>query len=134
MNKNWISEYCSSKNGVTTNFKKEWGWMRYYVADKMFAILAYDEAKEEILLTVRTDWEYSDQLQQQYQAIVPGYYCNKDLFTSIWFDVRKIPEKDRRYQADDIYPNQELIEEMIDHAYLICVKKLSKKKQEELLK
>lgn len=134
MSNKWIHAYCSSKNGVTTDFKKEWGWMRYYVADKMFAILAYDETTDEILLTVRTDKEYSELLQHQYQAIVPGYYCNKDLYTSIWFDVTKVPEKDQLYQANDIYPNQKLISEMIDHAYLICVKKLSKKKQAELLK
>lgn len=134
MNGKWINEYCSSKNGVTTDYKKEWGWMRYYVAGKMFAILAYDEAMDEILVTIRTDKEYSELLQQQYQAIVPGYYCNKNLYTSIWFDVTKIPERDQHYQADEIYPTKEVIEEMIDSAYLICVKKLSKKKQAELLK
>ncbi|WP_041139324.1 MmcQ/YjbR family DNA-binding protein [Beduini massiliensis] len=128
----WIDSYCMGKRGTTKAFKEEWGWMRYFVEGKPFAIIGFND-NQEILLTVRTDTAYSEMLQQEYQAIVPGYYCNKLIYTTVWFDVDEIPEKDRHQSGEDIYPNRQLMQEMIDKSYLIQVSKLSKKKQQMLL-
>lgn len=128
----WIDAYCMEKKGTTKDYKEEWGWMRYFVEGKLFAVIGYSQNKA-ILLTVRSDPAYSEMLQQEYKAIVPGYYCNKLYYTSVWFDIEKIPERDRHQSGEEIYPNQKLMQEMIDKAYLIQVSKLPKKKQKLLL-
>lgn len=116
----WLDEYLLAKKGVTKDFKEEWGWYRYQIADKIFCAVCMDEAYEkEVYITLKLDPFRGDTLRQLFpEDILPGYYMNKTHWNSV--------------KADGGVPD-ELLREMLDEAYALVRSSLSQKKQTEIL-
>ena len=79
----WIDEYLLAKAGVTKDLKKEWNWIRYQIADKMFAAICLNDNDEPYYITLKLEPLEGDFLRTQYEDIIPGYYMNKMHWTSM---------------------------------------------------
>ena len=77
MNYPWIFEELAQKPGAVRDFKEEWQWTRFQVGGKLFAAICKDGAGNDALLTLKLPPEENCFLREQYEDILPGYYCNK---------------------------------------------------------
>ncbi|MBX2841792.1 MAG: MmcQ/YjbR family DNA-binding protein [Flammeovirgaceae bacterium] len=116
--------YCLAKNGVTEDypFKGEAVWMK--VSGKMFALANVEELKMGVekvppfhFINLKCDPEKAIELREKHPAIQPGWHQSKKHWNSVYMDGSL---------------NDNLIRELIDHAYDIVVAGMSKKTQEEL--
>ena len=113
----WIENYCLAKPGVYKVFKEEWGCDLYMIDNKYFIMCGHDKVGREII-TLKQNPETNRLLQEKYpESIVPGYYCNKVHWSSVYFDQN---------------PRDTLLKEMIDEAYLVLFNNFSKKRQIEI--
>lgn len=118
MKYDWIDEYLLQKKAVTKNLQAEWNWVRYCIGDKMFVAICLDEDDKPYYINVKTDPQESINLREQYEDIIPGYYCNKEHWNSI--------------KANGAVPD-ELVKHLLDESYELVLAGFSKKKQAEIL-
>lgn len=116
MKYSWLDEYCTTKQGVVRDFKKEWNATRYLVGGKMFALQGTDNTHRPVV-TLKLNPAEGAFLRAQYEDIVPGYYMNKEHWNSVCLD-GSVP--------DDVLRN------MIDKSYDILFASLTKKAQKEI--
>jgi predicted DNA-binding protein (MmcQ/YjbR family) len=114
----WIDEYLLKKPGVTKDLQKEWNWIRYQIGGKMFAAICRDDNDNPYYITLKLEPLEGDFFRKQYEDINPGYYMNKVHWNSV--------------KADGDVPD-DLLKDLLDHAYQIVLGSLSKKKQKEIL-
>ncbi len=114
----WIDEFLMEKPGVTKDLQKDWNWMRYQIGGKMFAAVCMDNDNKPYYITLKLEPMEGDFLRKQYEDIVPGYYMNKTHWNSV--------------KADGAVPD-DLLKDILDKAYDIVFKSLTKKKQKEIL-
>ena len=114
----WIDEYILKKPGVTKDIQKEWNWIRYQIGGKMFAAICRDDNDNPYYITLKLEPLEGDFFRKQYEDIIPGYYMNKVHWNSV--------------KADGDVPD-DLLKDLLDHAYQIVLGSLSKKKQKEIL-
>lgn len=111
MKYNWVDEFLMEMKGVTRDFKEEWNWTRYLLADKMFAAVCKDDSGADQLITLKLEPLEGDFLRQQYEDIIPGYYMNKVHWNSV--------------KVDGAVPD-ELLKDMLEKSYGLVLKKLPK--------
>ncbi|SFG15153.1 MmcQ/YjbR family DNA-binding protein [Sporolactobacillus nakayamae] len=116
MNTEWIDAYCLEKKGVERDYKEEWQATRYMIRGKIFAMRGGDKNGLPII-TVKLLPDFGARLREEYEAIVPGYYMNKTHWNSLYLD-------------KDV--SEEVLRIMLDQGYLIVLRSLSKKVQEEI--
>ena len=114
----WIDEFLMDKPGVTKDLQKDWNWMRYQIGGKMFAAVCMDNDNKPYYITLKLEPMEGDFLRKQYKDIIPGYYMNKTHWNSV--------------KADGAVPD-DLLKDILDKAYDIVFKSLTKKKQKEIL-
>ncbi len=114
----WIDEFLMEKPGVTRDHQKDWNWMRYQIGGKMFAAVCMDNDNKPYYITLKLEPMEGDFLRKQYEDIIPGYYMNKTHWNSV--------------KADGAVPD-DLLKDIMDKAYDIVFKSLTKKKQKEIL-
>ncbi|WP_010174160.1 MmcQ/YjbR family DNA-binding protein [Bacillus coahuilensis] len=117
MNKKRLQDYCASLKGTTHDYQQDWQADRYHVGEKMFAMMGGD-AKGEPIITLKCDPVRAEELREQYDRIIPGYYMNKTHWNSIYYDERF---------------TDEFVENLIQHSYELVLSKLTKKIQKEIL-
>lgn len=118
MNYPWIFEELAQKPGAVRDFKEEWQWTRFQVGGKLFAAICKDGAGNDALLTLKLPPEENCFLREQYEDILPGYYCNKEHWSSIRLE-GSVPDY--------------LVRELMETSYRLVLAGLSKKKQREIL-
>ena len=75
----WFWKYCLQKPGVTRDYKAEWNWERFFVGGKTFAAIGRDgDGGKAYFLSVRCEPEFNRFLRQNFQAVAPGFYTNKE--------------------------------------------------------
>lgn len=116
MNYPWIDSYCTGKKGVQKDYKEEWQATRYMIGGKMFAMQGGDKQNKPII-TVKLEPLYGQLLRGQYSDIIPGYYMNKDHWNSLYLE-GAVPD--------------EVLREMLDQAYELVLRSLTKKAQAEI--
>lgn len=114
----WIDEYLLKKPGVTKDFQEEWNWIRYHIGGKMFAAICRDDDDKPYYITLKTDPLEGEFLRKEYEDIIPGYYMNKVHWNSV--------------KADGEVPD-DMMEDMLDKAYRLVLRGLTRKKQREIL-
>ena len=117
MKYDFIQEYCLSKKGAVEDYKKEWDAIRYTVCGKMFALVGCDNIGNHII-SVKHRPEYGEELRETYKDIIPGYYLNKTLWSSVLLS-GDVPET--------------VLKKLLDGSYELIFKSLSKKVQNEIL-
>ena len=115
----WIDQYLLDKPGVTKDFKQEWNWVRYMIADKLFCAICLNDAGIPYYITLKLQPAEGELLRQQYDDIIPGFYMNKQHWNSVKPD-GEVPDERMRY--------------MLDQSYSLILNSFSKKKQQEILK
>lgn len=116
MNNERFDEYCLAKKGVEKDFKVEWGWTRYLIRGKMFAVICRDKEGRDIF-TLKSEPMFGQFLRDQYEDIVPGYYMNKEHWNSVYVE-GNVPG--------------DVVKQMIDKSYELVLQTLSKKVQKEI--
>ena len=114
----WIDDFLMAKKGVHQDFKEEWNWRRYMIADKMFVAICYDDNNKAELITLKLNPMEGEFLRSQFKDIIPGYYMNKTHWNSIKAD-------------GDI--SDDILKDFMDKSYELVLGGLSKKKQKEIL-
>lgn len=118
MRYHWIDEYLLAKPGVTKDLQESWNWIRYQIGGKMFAAICLDNQNEPYYITLKLEPMDGEFLRQQYEDIIPGYYCNKVHWNSV--------------KPDGAVPD-DLLKDMLDKSYTLILKGFSKKRQKEIL-
>ncbi|MBC1973854.1 MmcQ/YjbR family DNA-binding protein [Listeria booriae] len=62
--------------GATHDYKEEWTADRYFVGEKIFAMLGTNKEGRDIL-TVKVEPSQGEILRTENPAIIPGYHMNK---------------------------------------------------------
>jgi predicted DNA-binding protein (MmcQ/YjbR family) len=111
-----IREYCLKKKLVTESFPFGEDTLVFKVKGKIFLLLSLNQ--KPLSFNAKCDPDQAIDLREKYASIQPGYHMNKKLWNTITVGP-DIPHK--------------LIREMIDNSYLLIVRSLPKKTQEEFL-
>ncbi len=112
MNIEEIREYCLAKKAVTEGFPFDETTLVFKVMNKMFCLMGLDDNR----LNLKNDPEKNVALRAQYPAIIPGYHMNKEHWNTVNLNGSVPPD---------------LLKDLIDESYMLIVKSLPKKKQEE---
>lgn len=118
MRYDWIDEYLMKKRSVTKDLQVSWNWIRYMIGGKMFAAVCLDDKDKPVYITLKLMPAEGEFMREQYEDIIPGYYCNKQHWNSV--------------KADGNVPD-ELLKKMLDKSYTLVVEGFSKKRQREIL-
>lgn len=118
MRYDWIDEYLMKKRSVTKDLQVSWNWIRYMIGGKMFAAVCLDDKDKLVYITLKLMPAEGEFLREQYEDIIPGYYCNKQHWNSV--------------KADGNVPD-ELLKKMLDKSYKLVLEGFSKKRQREIL-
>lgn len=111
-----LEEFCKSLKGVTTDFQQEWGAQRYHIGGKMFVMFGTD-ANGVPIFTLKCDPAMAEELREQYEEIVPGYYMNKTHWISIYYSIDE---------------SEKFAEKLLAQARQLVFDKLTKKAQKEI--
>ena len=115
MNYEELQNYCSAKPGVTEEFPFDEVTLVFKVMGRVFAITSL--ADEEPRVNLKCDPDRAIELREEFPDIIPGWHMNKKHWNTVYLE-REL--------------DHQLIQELIDHSYNLVVKKLTKKKREEL--
>lgn len=118
MRYDWIDEYLMKKRSVTKDLQVSWNWIRYMIGGKMFAAVCLDDKDKPVYITLKLMPAEGEFMREQYEDIIPGYYCNKQHWNSV--------------KADGNVPD-ELLKKMQDKSYTLVLEGFSKKRQREIL-
>lgn len=114
----WMDEYLLQKPGVTRDIQPEWNWIRYHIGGKMFAAICRNDDNVPVYITLKLEPAEGEFWRGQYADIIPGYYMNKIHWNSV--------------KADGAVPD-DVLRDLLDHAYQAVLGGFSKKKQAEIL-
>lgn len=113
----WIEAYCQEKPGSCMDYKMEWEATRFLIHDKMYAMMGSDKERRAII-TLKLAPHNGQTLRTLYPDVVrPGYYMNKEHWNSVDLN-GNLPD--------------EVLKQMLDEAYELILKSLSKKLQEAI--
>ena len=112
-----LREYCLSREGATEGEPFGPGALVFKVGTKMFATLAYQE--DDLRITLKCQPELAEELRNNYDAIIPGYYMNKKHWNTVIIDGSI---------------NDEFLKSLIDDSYDLVFKGLKKREREDILK
>ena len=115
MNIEEFHQYCLTKKGVEETFPFDDVTLVFKVMGKMFALTSLK--REEFTINLKCDPEYAVELQEEHDAVRPGFHMNKKHWNTVYF------ERELEYS---------LLTELIDHSYDMVVKGLRKKDREVL--
>lgn len=118
----WLHEYLLQRPGATTDYKPEWEWQRYQVGGHMFAATCWPgpehtTAENRELISLKCEPLRSDALRGAFSDIIPGFYCDKRTWISVYLD-GTVPD--------------DLLRELCDQSYALVFSKLTKKRQREI--
>ena len=116
MNSNDILEYCLSKKGASESFPFDEETLVFKVGKKIFLLMSLE--KIPLVINVKTNPEWSEELRELYPQITGAFHMNKKHWNSVTIEGLK----------------SKLIYELIDHSYDLVLKSLSQKDQREMMK
>lgn len=117
LSNDWMDAYFMSRKGTRKDYQPEWHATRYFLSDKMYAMVGGDKFGEPIV-TMKCDPVFAEMLRLQYPGIVPGYYMNKKHWNST-------------YLSSDT--PDEVVRDMIDTAHRLVFESLTAAVRAELL-
>lgn len=116
MDTEFIRQYCLAKKGVTESFPFDIETLVFKVGNKVFALMSLE--RQPLSINLKADPDWSVELREQHEQIIPGYHMNKTHWNTVIIDGLK----------------RDLVLQLIDHSYDLVFKSLTKKVKEELLK
>lgn len=113
----WIRAIVDTLPGAQFAYKPDWDTWVLTVAGKMFGMRGSHQELGEII-TLKGDPADNQSLRQEFAAVVPGYYANKQHWNSVALDAGEVP-KDR-------------LDELVRESYTLVRDKLPKAVREGL--
>lgn len=113
----WMDDYLLAKPGVEKDIQPDWNWVRYKIGGRMFAAVCLDGQGKPYYVTLKLKPTEGEFWRGQYADVIPGYYMNKTHWNSI--------------RADGDVPD-ETLKGMLDRAYGLVLRSLSRKTQKEI--
>lgn len=112
----WLDAYLLSKAGAVSEYKPEWGWLRYLVCGRQFAAVCqpgeqYAEHRGRKMVLLKCEPLAADLYRQTFPDVVPGFYSDKRTWNTVYLD-GAVP--------DDV------LRAMCDQSYALVVAKLKK--------
>ena len=118
MNIQQVYEFCLSKKGVTEHFPFDEDTLVFKVGGKMFCLTSLKKWESgDHSINLKCNPEYALELRAQYEAVNPGYHMSKIHWNTVAVD------KDLSLKE---------IVKLIEHAYDLVFKSLTKKVQNEI--
>ena len=115
MNAEDIREYCMRKKEVTEGLPFDNETLVFKVNNKMFALMSLDGP---LSINLKCDPEKAVELRERYDAVLPGYHMNKQLWNTVNVDG----------SIEDY-----LIKQWIDDSYVLVIGKMPIKDRQRLL-
>lgn len=121
-NYEWLDAHLQQKPGAVKDYKPEWDWFRYLVRGKMFAAVCtpgeeYPAYGGRTMVMLKCEPALAELFRQQYADVIPGFYCNKQHWNSVYLD-GEVPD--------------EVLRGMCERSYALVCASLPKKVQREL--
>jgi len=88
----WIVEAVEALPGGSVGYKPEWDSWLLLVADKVFGMRS-THAEWGDILTLKGNPAENEALRQEFDAVVPGYYANKQHWNSVLLDRAQVPRE-----------------------------------------
>ncbi len=87
----WLDEYLLQMPGAVKDYKLEWDWFRYLVHNKMFAAVCtpgpeYPSYDGRTMVILKCEPQLAELFRAQYPDVIPGFYCNKTHWNSVFLD------------------------------------------------
>ena len=103
----WLDEYLLQKPGASKDYKAEWEWFRYLVSGKQFAAVCTPGEKHvsfagKTMVLLKCDPQLAELYRAQYEDVVPGFYCNKRTWNSVFLD-GDVPDDVLKFMCDQSY-------------------------------
>jgi len=109
MNIEEFRNYCLSKKKVTEEFPFDETTLVFKVMGKIFALTGLNA--EEFKVNLKCSPNYSIELREKYEDVIPGWHMNKRHWNTVYFE-------------RDLEMN--FLCQLIDHSYNLVVEKLKK--------
>ncbi len=116
MTRGEIHDYALTMPHAGCTYKEEWGAFLYMLDGKYFLLIG-ENPPGTAIMTMKCSPARAEELRDAYPEIIPGYYSNKKHWNTIPVE-------------NSLSDN--LIKELIAHAYEMVLGSLPKKRQEEL--
>jgi Uncharacterized protein conserved in bacteria len=88
----WLDEILLKQKGTVREFQPAWQAYKYLLQNKMYAYVGVKDKEERPIITLKLEPMYSDMLRNKYDDIVPGYYMNKQHWSTVYLD-SDVPRK-----------------------------------------
>ncbi len=82
----WLDEHLQSQPSTVKEFQPAWQAYKYLLCGKMYAYIGVNDKNGRPIVTLKLEPIYSDMLRREYVDIIPGYYMNKQHWSSIYLD------------------------------------------------
>ncbi len=112
----WADAYMQAKPLAFRDYKASWKAVRYFVQDKIFALLFRDN-KNRLILNLKCDPYLALYYRAEYSHVGPGYHMNKLHWNTVYLEGAT---------PDDV------VRELVDVSYRLVCAGLSKKAQEQI--
>jgi predicted DNA-binding protein (MmcQ/YjbR family) len=116
-NYHWIDEHLQKQPGTTKEFQPAWQAYKYLLYGKMYTYVGTNDKNGRPIITMKLEPAFSDMMRQKYDDIIPGYYMNKQHWSTVYLD-GETP--------------QQVIADMMCASYKVMFSSLSKKAQQEI--
>ncbi len=113
----WLDEHLLSRHATVKEFQPAWQAYKYLLCGKMYAYIGVNDKNGRPILTLKLEPIYSDMLRREYADIIPGYYMNKQHWSSIYLD-GEVP--------------RDVIADIASASYKLALSSLSKKARQEI--
>lgn len=118
----WLNDYLLRRPGAASDYKAEWGWLRFLVGGKLFAACCQPGPEHKgydcrPLINLKCDPTLSELLRSKYPDIIPGFYCDKRCWIAVFLD-GEVPG--------------DVLRGLCDQSYTLVFEKLTKKEQREI--
>lgn len=114
----WLDEHLQQQPATEKEFQPAWQAYKYLVRGKMYAYIGINDQNGRPIITLKLDPLFSDMLCREYEDVVPGYYINKQHWSTVYLD-GAVPK--------------EVFADMVRASHKWMLSSLSKKEQREIV-
>lgn len=101
----WLDECLRKQPSTEKEFQPAWQAYKYLIGGKMYAYIGIDDRNGRPIITLKLEPAFSDMLRSNYKDIVPGYYMNKQHWSTVYLD-SDVPQA---VVADIVYASYKLV-------------------------
>lgn len=117
-NYRWLDEYLQKQPATEKEFQPAWQAYKYLLKGKMYAFIGVNDQNGRPIITLKLELAFSEMLRREYADVVPGYYMNKQHWSTAYLD-GELP--------------REVLGDMVRASHKALLSSLSKKVQREIM-